>query len=86
MPLERPVLACWPGYGVCGRLSKVYVLERLVGWPGAFARGAPVLLYGMSLWREYGKRGSTAVMRLADAVLHAEMQINWGQIRGTPHR
>jgi hypothetical protein len=46
-----PALSGCPGCGVCGRESKVYVpvLERE---PGAFDRGAPVLLYGMSDWRE----------------------------------
>ena len=47
------------------------VLER----PGTFDSGAPVLLYGMSDCREYGKRGRTAVMRFAEAVRQAEMVI-----------
>jgi hypothetical protein len=51
------------------------VLERLIPAVDDLDKGAPVLLYGMSLWREYGKSGSTAVMRLAEAVLHADMQI-----------
>jgi hypothetical protein len=37
--------------GVCGRESNEYVpvLERV---PGTLERGAPVLLYGISDWRE----------------------------------
>lgn len=50
-PLVRPALSACPGKGVCGRESNVYVpvLERV---PGTLERGAPVLLYGMSDWRE----------------------------------
>ena len=49
-PLVMPALSAWPGKGVCGRESNVYVpvLER----PGTLERGAPVLLYGMSDCRE----------------------------------
>ena len=38
---------------------------------GILASGAPTLLYGRSLWREYGNKGSTAVTFLALAVLQA---------------
>lgn len=70
------------GLGVAGTLLNEYVPVRLRLAPGTFASGAPVLLYGMSLCREYGKSGRTAVMRFAEAVLQAEMQINCSGIRG----
>lgn len=72
VPFVRPALSACPGCGVCGRESNVYVpvLERV---PGTFARGAPVLLYGISDCREYGKSGRTAVMRFAEAVRQAEI-------------
>lgn len=39
----KPALSGWPGCGVCGRDSKLYVpvLDRV---PGTLASGAPVLL------------------------------------------
>lgn len=73
VPFGRPALSACPGWGVWGRESNVYVpvLERVP--VDDFTRGAPVLLYGMSDCREYGKSGRTAVMRFAEAVWQAEM-------------
>jgi len=51
-PLLSPALSGCPGWGVCGRESKVNVPVREREPVGALERGAPVLLYGMSDWRE----------------------------------
>ena len=68
-----PLFGSWPP-GVVGLESKVY-LSPLPSFvlAGIRAKGAPFLSYGKSLWREYGKSGSTAVTLFALAVLHAEI-------------